>query len=102
MSSRLVSSLCSTVPRLTLDIIECLTSRELVIYQLIVQGWTQDEIAQIECISIKSVQVYISKIKVKLNCANRSELCQLAWRNGLVEYFLKLQQQEKIVEELVT
>ncbi len=61
-----------------------LTAREREVLKLIAEGHTSYEIAQILVLSIKTVQVYRSKLMQKLELDNYSELVKFAVRKGLI------------------
>ena len=52
--------------------------------QLIAEGYTNKQIAEILCISVKTVQTHRTNLMEKLNLHNRTELIKYAVRNGLV------------------
>lgn len=57
---------------------ECLSDRELAVFELIGQGFTTRVIAEKLHISIKTVETYREHIKTKLNLANTAELSRHA------------------------
>jgi len=64
---------------------EALTSREDEVLELVVQGWTNEEIAKQLIISKHTVARHRENIMRKLNLHNRSELVKYAIRKGLIE-----------------
>lgn len=64
---------------------EALTSREEEVLELVVQGWTNEEIAGQLTISKHTVARHRENIMRKLNLHNRSELVKYAIRKGLIE-----------------
>ncbi|MBI5166450.1 MAG: response regulator transcription factor [candidate division NC10 bacterium] len=62
-----------------------LTNREREILKLIAEGHTNQEIADILCLSVKTVQAHRSHIMEKLGMHDRSELVKYAIRRGLIE-----------------
>jgi len=64
---------------------EELTAREEEVLDLLVQGWTNEEIAQQLTISRHTVARHRENIMRKLNLHNRSELVKYAIRKGLIE-----------------
>ena len=60
-----------------------LTDRELEILQLLALGFTNKEISERVCLSIKSVEAYRSKIYSKLGFESRSDLVAYAIRHKL-------------------
>lgn len=61
-----------------------LTARELEVLQLIVEGKTNQEIADSLTISIGTVRFHVSNILSKLGASNRTEAARLAVKHGLV------------------
>ncbi len=51
-----------------------LTNKELLVYSLLIEGYTKSEIAQMKHISIKSVNLYTANIFKKLGVNNRVQL----------------------------
>jgi len=64
---------------------EELTTREGEVLDLLVQGWTNEEIASHLVISKHTVARHRENIMRKLNLHNRSELVKYAIRKGLIE-----------------
>jgi DNA-binding NarL/FixJ family response regulator len=62
-----------------------LSPRELEVLQLIAEGYTNKQIAQILCISIKTVQAHRANIMSKLDLHDRSELVKYAIRKKIIE-----------------
>ena len=63
---------------------EDLTDRELDVLRLIVEGNTNQEIADNLTISIGTVRFHVSNILSKLGASNRTEAARLAGKHGLV------------------
>jgi RNA polymerase sigma factor (sigma-70 family) len=63
---------------------EKLTDREREVLQLIAEGRTNREIAELLYISIKTVETHRSHLMEKLNIRNIAELTQYAIRKGLI------------------
>lgn len=61
-----------------------LTDREKEVLRLIAEGKTNKEIAEILCLSVKTVMVHRTNIMEKLNIHNRTELVKYAIRQGIV------------------
>ncbi|HEX2590852.1 MAG TPA: response regulator transcription factor [Rhizomicrobium sp.] len=59
---------------------ESLSDRELQVFQLLGNGMETRQIAEVLNVSMKTVQVYCARIKVKLNIANATELLTEAVR----------------------
>lgn len=63
----------------------CLTSREREVLQLIAEGYTNKEIAEILCISIKTVQSHRGNLMAKLDIHDRGELIKYAIQKKIIE-----------------
>jgi two-component system response regulator NreC len=61
-----------------------LTSRETEVLKLVAEGHTTREIADLLCVSVKTVLGHRTKIMEKLDIHNRTELIKYAIRNGLI------------------
>ena len=61
-----------------------LTSRETEILQLVADGRTNDDIAEIVNVSVKTIQVQLTSVYSKLGARNRTEAVVQAIRRGLV------------------
>lgn len=66
-------------------LLECLTLREREILKLIAEGYRNKSIADLLCISIKTVEKHRENIMQKLNIHNVPALTTFAVENGLVE-----------------
>ena len=64
--------------------VEPLTSRELEVLHLIVQGVRNGEIAQRLVISVKTVETHLTSLYGKLGVQSRAEVIALAQRQGLL------------------
>jgi DNA-binding NarL/FixJ family response regulator len=64
--------------------VEPLTSRELEVLHLVVQGVRNGEIAQRLVISIKTVETHLTSLYGKLGVQSRAEVIALAQRQGLL------------------
>jgi len=62
-----------------------LSPREREILQLIAEGYTNKQIAEILCISVKTVQAHRGSIMSKLDLHDRSELVKYAIRKKIIE-----------------
>lgn len=62
-----------------------LSPREQEVLQLIAEGYTNKQIAEILCISIKTVQSHRANIMGKLDLHDRSELVKYAIRKKIIE-----------------
>jgi two-component system response regulator NreC len=63
---------------------EVLTDREREVLQLIAEGYTNREIADLLHLSIKTVQNHRSKIMNKLDLHDRGELIKYAIQQGII------------------
>ncbi len=78
MERRMVQRLAQGASALGLDPLEALTDRELEIFRLIGHGKSSREIAQILCLSVKTIESHRAHIKSKLNLKTATELVQQA------------------------
>jgi two-component system response regulator NreC len=62
-----------------------LTPREQEVLQLIAEGYTNKEIAEIMCISIKTVQTHRTNLMQKLDLHDRGELIKYAIQKKIIE-----------------
>ena len=62
-----------------------LSPRESEVLQLIAEGYTNKEIGEILCISIKTVQTHRSNLMMKLNLHNQGELIKYAIQKKIIE-----------------
>lgn len=62
-----------------------LTQREREILQLIAEGYTNKQIAEILCISIKTVQAHRSNLMSKLDLHDKAELVKYAIQKKIIE-----------------
>ncbi len=65
-----------------------LSERECECYRLILKGYSIAQMSEELHLAIPTVAVYISRIKQKLKCTNKSALINLAQEAKLVEYYL--------------
>jgi len=65
--------------------LESLSSREREVLQLVVEGKTSAEIAEILSLSPKTAETYRSRIMEKLGVSNLPSLVKFAIRHGLTE-----------------
>ncbi len=61
-----------------------LTSREAEVLQLVADGRTNDEIAEVLNLSVKAIQAHLTRLYEKLGARNRTEAVVYAARRGLV------------------
>ena len=62
-----------------------LTSREVEVLQLVAQGRSNRQIAELLYISAKTVSVHVSNILAKLEAGSRTEAVAVARRRGLLD-----------------
>jgi len=62
-----------------------LTERETEVLRLLAEGKTNKEIADILCLSVKTVMVHRANIMEKLDLHSRTELVKYAIKQGLVQ-----------------
>jgi two-component system, NarL family, response regulator NreC len=67
------------------DSTEGLSRRESEILQLIAEGYTNKQIAEILCISIKTVQTHRSNLMIKLDIHDRGELIKYAIQKKIID-----------------
>lgn len=67
------------------EIADGLTPREREVLQLVAEGYTNREIAEILCISIKTVQTHRSNLMQKLDLHDRGELIKYAIQKKIIE-----------------
>lgn len=67
------------------DISDGLSQRESEVLQLIAEGYTNKQIAEILCISIKTVQSHRNNLMVKLNLHDRGDLIKYAIQKKIIE-----------------
>ncbi len=63
---------------------EPLTAREIEVLRLIAQGYTNNQAAEMLCISVRTVEYHRSNLTAKLNMHSRVELIRYAEENGLI------------------
>ncbi len=71
--------------------IQQLSNRERQCYFLLIKGHSMLEISELLKLSPSSVNMYIARLKQKLNCENKSELIALAERHGLISCAYSMQ-----------
>lgn len=67
------------------DPYESLTDREKQVLKLIAEGYTNKEMGEMLCVSVKTVMGHRTNIMEKLNIHSRTELVKFAIRHGLIE-----------------
>jgi NarL family two-component system response regulator LiaR len=80
-ATRLVENVASREPRLEKDL---LTQREFEVLQLLAQGHSNKEIAQMLHIGERTIKAHVSAIFSKFDLADRTSAAALAWRHGWV------------------
>ncbi len=71
--------------RSNVDLSDGLSPREREVLQLIAEGHTNKQIAEILCISVKTVQAHRANIMSKLDLHDRSDLVKYAIRKKIIE-----------------
>ncbi len=66
------------------DSYERMTNREREVLKLVAEGCTSQEIADLLCVSVKTVLSHRTKIMEKLDIHNRAQLVKYAIRKGLI------------------
>ena len=61
-----------------------LTEREVVIVKMVAEGKITKEIADILCVSVRTVETYRSRIIKKLGVSNTAEMVRLAYKHKLI------------------
>ncbi len=67
------------------DSYQSLTEREREVLKLVVEGFTAKEIANMLCISIKTVEWHKGSLMNKLNIHNKTDLIKFALRKAIIE-----------------
>lgn len=62
-----------------------LTEKEYMILYLLIEGYSNKEMAELIYLSEFTIRDYIKKLMIKLNAKNRSQVISIAFRMGLVE-----------------
>jgi DNA-binding NarL/FixJ family response regulator len=62
-----------------------LTNRERQVLQLIAEGHTDRQIADLLCISVRTVQRHHANIRTKLNCRHTADLVRFAFSKNLLD-----------------
>jgi DNA-binding NarL/FixJ family response regulator len=68
----------------SLDVLKALSPREREVFDLIIKGWRNRDIARELCISIKTVDTHRTRINRKLRCTNAADLIRFAADNDLL------------------
>lgn len=66
--------------------LERLTDREREVLKLVAEGHTNQEVADLLCLSINTVLTHRQSLMAKLDLHNRTELIKFALRHGLIEH----------------
>jgi DNA-binding NarL/FixJ family response regulator len=74
----------SPSPEVAKFVPEELTAREIEVLRLIAQGYTNNQAAEMLCISVRTVEYHRSNLTAKLNMRSRVELIRYAEENGLI------------------
>ncbi len=65
------------------QVVEPLTSREIEVLRLVVQGYTNNQIANLLCISVRTVEYHRANLMGKLNLHSRVGLVRYAAEHGI-------------------
>jgi DNA-binding NarL/FixJ family response regulator len=63
-----------------------LSQRELDVLQLVLQGYTNKEIAEVLIVSAETIKTHMSNILSKLNAKDRTHAAVIGLRHGLVSW----------------
>jgi len=63
------------------------TNREIEILQLLAQGWSNRQIADSLCITVRTVKFHTSNIYEKIRAKSRSEAIAWLWMHRVVQVF---------------
>ena len=66
------------------DKITNLTRRQVQVLELLAQGYTNRQIAEILCLTEHTIKAHVSSLFVELNANNRTECVQIAHSHGLI------------------
>ncbi len=69
---------------------EFLTKRETEIFQYILQGYSAKKIGQFLGISFRTVESYISTLKVKFRCSRKNDLISMCIRLGILRFCFEI------------
>jgi DNA-binding NarL/FixJ family response regulator len=72
-----------TPPSPVFDVLEALSPREREVFDLVIRGWRNRDIAREMCISAKTIDTHRTRINHKLGCAGTADLIRFAADNGL-------------------
>lgn len=67
-----------------------LSMREFEVFKKTLMGQTAKQIAHSLCVSPKTVETYVSRIKIKMQCTTRGEIISEAIRSGLYHQLLNI------------
>lgn len=67
------------------DIYDTLTDREKQVLKLVAEGYSNKEIAELLCISVKTAMAHRANIMEKLDLHSRTDLIKFAVRKGLID-----------------
>jgi DNA-binding CsgD family transcriptional regulator len=89
---------CDEKGRLTLKLAtstEYLTKRETEILNYVVQGYSAKRIGQLLEISFRTVESYITMLKVKFRCNRKNDLISICIRLGILQFHWKYKDDEQ-------
>jgi two-component system, NarL family, invasion response regulator UvrY len=64
---------------------EQLSERELQVFLKLSHGETVGQIAQVMCLSVKTISTYRTRVMEKMGLASNSDLTYYAMKNGLIQ-----------------
>ncbi|HEY8355573.1 MAG TPA: response regulator transcription factor [Methylophilaceae bacterium] len=65
--------------------VDVLSAREFEVFMALARGKTTNEIAEVLCLSPRTVGTHLYNIKQKLNASNSAEIALIAMRSGLID-----------------
>ncbi len=63
---------------------EYLTKREIEVLKCVILGYSAKKIGHLLQISSRTVEGYVDKLKEKLRCGSKREICFIAIKSGLI------------------
>ncbi len=84
----LINSLLSDSPReASDDPYTVLSTREREVLKLIVRGHSMSQIADMLCLSVKTVDTYKTRLMEKLHCSKKNQLVEYALKHNLLPHY---------------
>jgi DNA-binding NarL/FixJ family response regulator len=84
LSERAIDAYIQQAQTSPLDIYETLTNREREVLQLAAEGFTNAQIAERLCISVRTVEVHRARVLHKLDLHSQTDLVRYALRRGIL------------------